>query len=234
MLHWAGATFDIFGPENERTVQAWPVVREMRAFVDALASRDKLRAGSWADRLLDHVQRGTVAREEFSTLLRDYLGPSLDTTIFATVNLIWLFSLYPDQWNMVREDPMLVRNAVNECVRLESPIRGFTRKLSADVTVGDVRLPQGARVLLLYASANRDERRWNRPEIFDVRRRVSDHVGFGFGIHSCAGMHLARAEIESLVRALIRRVRRFEAGTPIRAVNNTLRGFASLPVRVFE
>ena len=232
MLDWAGATFDIFGPENERTRQSRPVVQEMREYVNALASGDKLRAGSWADRLLGHVQSGAVPQDQFSTLLRDYLGPSLDTTIFATANLIWLFSLYPDQWGMVREDPALVRNAISECVRLESPIRGFTRKLSADVDIGDARLPQGARVLLLYASANRDERRWDQPEVFDVRRRVVDQVGFGMGVHSCAGMHLARAEIECLIRALIPRVRRFEAGTPVRAVNNTLRGFASLPVRV--
>ena len=234
MLDWAGATFDIFGPENERTRQSRPVVHEMREYVNALASRDKLRAGSWADRLLDHVQSGAVPRDQFSTLLRDYLGPSLDTTIFATANLIWLFSLYPDQWDMVREDPALVRNAISECVRLESPIRGFTRKLSADLDIGDARLPQGARVLLLYASANRDERRWDQPEVFDVRRRTLDQVGFGMGVHSCAGMHLARAEIECLVRALIPRVRRFEAGLPVRAVNNTLRGLASLPVRVLQ
>ena len=117
-------------------------------------------------------------------------------------------------------------------MRLESPIRGFARSLSADATIGDVALPAGARVLLLYASANRDERKWDAPERFDVRRRVVDQVGFGFGVHSCAGMHLARLEIECLVQALIPRVERFEAETPVRAVNNTLRGFASLPVRV--
>ena len=232
MLDWAGATFDIFGPENERTARAWPVVREMRAYVASLAARDKVRAASWADRLLDHVEAGAIPAAQFATLLRDYLGPSLDTTIFATGNLIWLFSNHPDQWDIVRADPSLTRNAINEAVRLESPIRGFTRRVSAEHRVGDVVLPAGARVLLLYASANRDDRKWDNPEQFDVRRRVIDQVGFGLGVHSCVGMHLARLEIDCLLHALIPRVRRFEAAAPVRAVNNTLRGLKNLRVKV--
>ena len=232
MLEWASATFDIFGPENERTARAWPVVREMRAYVASLFGRDKVRAASWADRLLDHVETGAIPAAQFATLLRDYLGPSLDTTIFATGNLIWLFSNNPDQWDILRADPSLSRNAINEAVRLESPIRGFTRRVSAEHCVGDVVLPTGARVLLLYASANRDERRWDNPERFDIRRRVTGQVGFGLGIHSCVGMHLARLEIDCLLHALIPRVRRFEAAVPVRVVNNTLRGLKSLHVKV--
>ena len=232
MLSWAAATFDIFGPDNGRARSAQPLIQEMRQYASSLASRDKVVSASWADRLLDHVDSGDIAIEQFSTLLRDYLGPSLDTTIFATGNLIWLFSLHPEQWDLVRADPELTRNAINEAVRLESPIRGFTRSVTVEHEVGGVRLPAGARVLLLYASANRDERKWEDPEAFNVQRRVVDQVGFGLGVHSCAGMHLARLEIECLVRALIPRVRRFEASQPVRAINNTLRGLASLPVRV--
>ena len=232
MLTWAAATFDIFGPDNDRTRQARPVVMEMRGYIASLASHDKVKAGSWADRLLDHVDGGLIEPEQFATLLRDYLGPSLDTTIFATSNLIHLFGQNPDQWQALRDDPSLARNAINEAVRLESPIRGFSRRVIEDVEVAGIALPAGSRVLMLYASANRGERKWEDPERFDIRRRVVDQAGFGFGVHSCAGMHLARLEIESLLKALIPRVGRFELGTPVRAVNNTLRGFASLPVTV--
>ena len=234
MLTWAAATFDLFGPENERTRRARPVIQEMRGYVASLAARDKVRASSWADRLLDHVESGAIPIEQFATLLRDYLGPSLDTTIFATSNLIWLFGLFPEQWDLVRAEPSLIRNAINEAVRLESPIRGFTRSLTRAFDMKDFVMPAGARVLLLYASANRDERKWEAPEQFDVRRPVMDQVGFGFGVHSCAGMHLARLEIECLVQALIPHVARFEVGTPVRAINNTLRGLASLPVRILS
>ena len=232
MLRWAAATFDMIGPDNERGRDAWPVTQEMRQYVSTLETHDNVKPQSWADRLLDQVDRGVITIEQYRSLLRDYLGPSLDTTIFATSNLIWLFAQNPEQWDALRADPSLMRNAINEALRLESPIRGFTRCVTAEHELGGVVLPKGARLLLLYASANRDERKWEDPERFDIRRKVGDHLGFGFGVHSCAGMHLARLEIESLLQALLPRVRRFETGAPVRAVNNTLRGFASLPVTV--
>ena len=112
------------------------------------------------------------------------------------------------------------------------PIRGFTRVATRDADIGGTVVPAGARVLLLYASANRDERRWDDPERFDVQRDVAGQLGFGFGTHMCAGMHLARLEMASLVSALVRHVGRFSLGEPVWAMNNVLRGLASLPVTV--
>jgi len=231
MLDYAAATFNMLGPENDRAVEGMPAVMQMRGYVATL-TRETVKPSSWAARLLDHVDQGTITAEQYPILLRDYLGPSLDTTIFATSSLISLFSKYPDQWDLLRSEPKLIRNAINEAIRLESPIRGFTRHLTADREIEGVTLPAGSRALLLFASANRDERKWVNPERFDIRRKVIDHLGFGFGIHSCAGVHLARLEIECLLEALVPLVRRFETGTPVRAMNNTLRGYASLPVTV--
>jgi hypothetical protein len=132
---------------------------------------------------------------------------------------------------MILDDPSLIPNAINEAVRIESPIRGFTRYLAADTQVGDTLIPKGGRALMLYASANRDERRWDDPAKFDVKRILTDHVGFGHGIHSCAGMQLARLEIRSIVTAMTRRVKRIEVGAPLLAMNNVLRGYTQLPVR---
>ena len=98
--------------------------------------------------------------------------------------------------------------------------------------VGDVRLRRGDRTLLLFASANRDERKWDHPERFDITRKNGEHVGFGYGIHTCAGMHLARLEMQALLRALIPRVRRFHLGEAVYARNNVLRGLQSLPVTI--
>ena len=115
---------------------------------------------------------------------------------------------------------------------MESPIRGFTRQLTADHVIEDIRVPAGSRVALFYASANRDERKWDDPQAFNVRRKVNDHLGFGHGIHTCAGMHLARLEIHSVLAALIPKVSRFEIVVAIPAMNNLLRGFSSLRIRV--
>jgi len=232
MLRWAAATFDLLGAANPRSAAALPHVLEMRAYAAKVAHRGGVIPGGWADQLLDLVDQGHVEQERVSSLLRDFMAPSLDTTIFATASMIWLLGTHIDQWQALVDDPSLVRNAVSEAVRMESPVRGFSRRLTVDTNVSGVDLPAGARVLILYASANRDERKWDAPERFDIRRRVPDHVGFGFGVHSCAGMHLARLEMESILSAFIARVASFHLGTPVWALNNTLRGLSSLPITV--
>jgi ferredoxin-NADP reductase len=107
---------------------------------------------------------------------------------------------------LVRERPELIPNAVEEVVRLASPIRAFTRFVTEDAEIAGVPIPQGARVMVMYASANRDERKFADPDRFDVTRDVHDHLGFGSGVHMCMGMHLARLEIVSLLQSLARRV----------------------------
>jgi cytochrome P450 len=232
MLKWAAATFDMLGAANDRYAAAQDSIREMRSYVVNEATRDKIRPGSWISKIYEASDRGLFPEARCPVLMRDYLGPALDTTIFAMANIIWLFGRFPEQWDLVRADPGLIPNALNEAVRLESPIRGFTRQLTADHVIEDALIPAGARVVLFYASANRDERKWEAPETFNVRRKVNDHVGFGHGVHTCAGMHLARLEIHSLVAALVEKVARFEIGATVPAINNLLRGFTSIRVRV--
>ena len=100
--------------------------------------------------------------------------------------------------------------------------------------MGGVRIGAGEKVLLFLAAANRDPRHWEDPDQFDLRRRAQGHVAFGFGIHACIGATLARLEGEVLLEALARQVGRLElAGQPRRRLNNTLSGFASLPLRLF-
>jgi cytochrome P450 len=79
----------------------------------------------------------------------------------------------------------------------------------------------------MFGSANRDERRYADPDRFDVARDARDHLAFGHGVHRCAGGHLAQLELESLVRALARRVRRIEVGDPAPLLSNVLRGYRS-------
>ncbi|QIP01088.1 cytochrome P450 [Bradyrhizobium symbiodeficiens] len=232
MLRWAAATFNVLGGMNARACAALKDVHDMRAYLGGEQIRTRLRPGSWGDRIFAAADRGEVEAERCPVLMRDYLGPSLDTTIFATANLILLFGRHPAQWDIVRNDPALIPNAINEALRLESPVRGFTRHLVADATIGDVTVPRGSRLLLLYASANRDERKWQDPEQFDVKRRANDHLGFGNGTHMCAGLHLARLEMTALLEVLVERVAGFRIGEPVLAMNNVLRGLASLPVQV--
>lgn len=232
MLKWAAATFDMLGSANNRFDAAQDSIREMRSYVVKDATRDKIRPGSWIAKLYDASDSGLFPESRCPVLMRDYLGPALDTTIFAMANIIWLFGCFPAQWDILRAEPGLIPNALNEAVRLESPIRGFTRQLTADHVIDDIRIPANSRVVLFYASANRDERKWDKPETFDIRRKVNDHVGYGHGIHTCAGMHLARLEIHSVLAQLVMKVKRFEVEAAVPVMNNLLRGFSSLQVRV--
>jgi cytochrome P450 len=94
-------------------------------------------------------------------------------------------------------------------------------------------LGRDTRVLLLYASANRDERRYPDPNRFDVRRNPRDHLGWGHGVHFCLGVHLAKLEMQAVLTALVRRVEKLEpAGDPVQKINNGLHVFDHLPLAV--
>ena len=85
-------------------------------------------------------------------------------------------------------------------------MQSFFRTTTREVEVGDIRLGDGEKVLLLFAAANRDPRRWERPDIFDVKRRATGHMAFGTGIHGCVGQAVARLETEAILTALTKRV----------------------------
>jgi len=233
LLDWASANFDSLGPLNERCVASLPKITEMNEFAAELVAQGDVLPGSLGADVLQAADRGEITEHQSVRLMLAYVAPSLDTTISAIGSAIWLFAQYPDQWQKLRADPTLVPRAVNEIVRYETPIRALGRRATANVNVGGVDLDPSDHVLVLYASANRDERRWDRPDVFDVTRDAAPQLGFGWGAHGCAGQGLARIEIESLLLALARRVRRFElTGEPVRAMNNVIRALASVPVRV--
>jgi cytochrome P450 len=232
LLDWAAATFNGFGPPNDRTNAAAAGIVEMAVFAEEVASSE-LPKGSMAAGILDAVARGDLDAGQCPMAIIDYLGPSLDTTISGLGNAVWLFATHPEQWQRLREDPGRARQAFEEALRLESPVTGFTRVTTRSVEIGGVELPVGARVLASYASANRDERHWDDPERFNIERPNASHVAFGFGEHACAGMGLARLEATSVLSALTRRVEHFElAGPPVRKLNNVIRAFGSLPIRI--
>ena len=228
MLSWGAAAFDALGPEGARTSAALAVVGDEIAFAMDPGLPGRMAPGGWGARIFEAADRGVISRQQCAALVLDLINPSLDTTVNATSALLVLLARHPDQYALLRSDPSLIPHAINEAIRLESPIRGFTRVSTRDHPFGDVVLPAGARTVVLYASANRDERKWTDPERFDITRKPSDHLGFGYGAHSCIGMHLARLEIQSLCAAVVRRVRRIEVRRVEPKLNNILRGFGAV------
>ncbi len=231
MLTWAAAIFNAFGPEtNSRTRSGMEIMQEAFLYIQGI-DRESLASEGWGAALFEAAERGEIAFETAKAMLMDYLTPSLDTTINATSSAIWLFAQNPAEWAKLCQNPTLIPHAIDEVVRLESPIRAFSRYVTRNHTMGDVSLSAGSRALMLYACANRDERKYPDPDRFDIERKPRDHIGFGYGTHVCAGMHLAKLEITVLLEALVKRVRRFDILEEVREPHNTLRGIKRLIVK---
>ncbi|MET7451611.1 cytochrome P450 [Streptomyces sp. NPDC005574] len=231
LLRWAGAAFDGLGPMNRQAVRSLPASVGMMRYARRVVGDRSVLEGSMGHDLLCAADTGEVMPAECATMLIDYLAPSLDTTISAISSALHLFAIHPDQWRLLKADPSLVPNAVNEVVRYESPIRAFSRTVARDTELAGTTLLKGSRVLVVYGSANRDALQWDDPDTFDIRRDASRQLGFGQGKHGCAGQGLARMETSAMLRALAARVERIEpTGTPEWALNNLIHRYERLPL----
>jgi cytochrome P450 len=128
--------------------------------------------------------------------------------------------------------PDSVPAAVEELLRFTSPVQWLGRVAAVDTVVERVPIPAGARVVLLWASANRDPRRFPAPDTLDVTRKPGHHVAFGEGIHFCIGAPLARLEVRVALEALFQRIERYECGPTTPLYTHNERGIAHLPVTV--
>ncbi len=230
LLDWAAGTFDAAGPLNKRAEAGLGVFDELMAYLLGMVNDGGMNPDGWWSDILAKANEHEIPAEEQPFLIFDFLVPSMDTTINALSTALWQFGQNPAQWQKVREDRSLIENIADEATRFESPARGFTRLLTKDVDLGGTPIPMGDRIFLSYASANRDERKWESPDQFDITRDTTGHVGFGTGIHRCLGMGLAKLESHALFTAFADRVESFEVGDPIWRPNNILRGIESMPV----
>ena len=157
----------------------------------------------------------------------------IDTTILALASVVHELARRPDQWAALHADPALARAAFEEGLRLHTPSPVIGRTATREVAVGDAVVAPDQKVLLMLGAANRDPRRWDAPDDYDLHRRAAGHTAFGGGVHNCVGQVLARSEAEALLGALARRVARVEpAGESTPRLSNWLRGFATVPVRL--
>jgi cytochrome P450 len=232
LLELIDANFNCFGPDNARTRESGPKLGELAEYVMTNASRETLAENSMGAAVYEAVDAGYVPTDAAPWLVMTYVTAGIDTTVHAIGHAIWLLAQHRDQWDAIRADPSLVPGAFREVLRYESPVQVFGRTATVDWTVADVTVPAGARLAVLFGCANRDERKWKDPDQFDIRRPNFDHLGFGYGLHACAGQALARIEGEAILRALINNVTHIEAGQAVRHYNNVLRGLESLPVKV--
>ncbi|MFI0355991.1 cytochrome P450 [Actinomadura sp. 9N407] len=233
LLPYGEFLFNSFGPPNDLVEKGRPDAGRLAAWVNEQCARDRLAPDGFGAQIWAAADRGDITHEQAPLVVRSLLSAGVDTTVHGLGAVLYAFATHPDQWERLRAEPGLARVAFDEAVRWQSPVQTFFRTALGDHEIGGTTIPDGRKILMFLGAANRDPRRWDDPDAFDLSRDPSGHVGFGMGLHQCVGQHVARLEAEALLTALARRVERIEiAGTPRRHHNNTLRAWESLPVRV--
>ncbi|MHB1712088.1 MAG: cytochrome P450 [Acidimicrobiales bacterium] len=152
------------------------------------------------------IEGQQLSDEEILAFLRLLLPAGVETTYRATGNLLFGLLQDPVQLDALRRDRTLFPRAFEESLRWEPPVTLILRRTMKDTVLGGVRIPAGTDVGLFLGAANRDERRYDDPDRFDIFREAQQHVGFGFGVHMCMGMHLARMESRVAVNAILDRL----------------------------
>lgn len=185
------------------------VVAMQRYFMSALQDRADMDGTDFMSQLL----RARVAGSEPLTLVEAMRVPmnliiAGHVTVTRSIgNAITTLLAHPDQLQAVLGDPTLVPAMVEEIIRYESPAQGLFRTVRSETTLGGVRIPVGAHVMVHWGSANRDESTFENPGTFDVRRvSTATHVGFGKGQHACLGAPLARLQLNIALPRLFERL----------------------------
>lgn len=231
LLPYAMTAFNAFGPRNALLAQSLAAAGQATEWVMQACRRENLKGSGWAADVYAAADRGDCTEQEAERLVRSFLTAGVDTTVNGIAGLLYALALHPQEWQKLRADPSLAKKAIEETLRWAGIAQTFFRTTSRAVNIGDVTIPQGQKVVLFLAAANRDPDQWSDPDCFNVSRNASGHVGFGFGIHQCLGQMVARFEMEAVLAALLAHVSEIRlVGDIRRRANNTLFTIEHLPV----
>lgn len=182
-----------------------------------------------------HDDGRELTTEELLALIQQLLVAGNETTRNHLAKSVLLLIENPDQQRILREDLSLVRNFVEESLRLESPVQGLFRTATQDTVLGGHAIPKGAKIYLAYGAANRDDKTFAAADQLDVRRKNANrHLAFSHGIHRCIGQMLARKELEIAITAILQRMDNIalvsDQPEPEHAPSFILRGLTSLHI----
>ncbi|RYE71170.1 MAG: cytochrome P450, partial [Hyphomicrobiales bacterium] len=183
--------------------------------------------------IYEAADKGEITEDQAAMLVRSFLSAGVDTTIGGIANILLTLARNPGEYAKLHANPGLARQTFEEGLRFESMVQTIFRTTSRETEIAGSPIGADRKVLALLGSANRDPRKWQDPNRFNVERNPVGHVVFGAGIHGCVGQMIARMEGEIVLSTLAKRVKRIElTGPHKRHLNNSLRAMHSLPLEL--
>ena len=228
------ASLAFFGPRNAYFDEIMATTQDVLPWIADQCQREALSPDGFGAQVYAAADEGKLSAEEAPLLVRSFLAAGLDTSIAGIGRAVNCLATHPDQWRLLADNADLGRPAFEEMMRFDHPSIGVFRTTSRACEFAGIAIPKHEKVFALTGSANRDPDQWADPDSYDIRRVTVGHLGFGSGIHACAGMMVVRLEAEAILRSLARRVDKLElSGPPVYRSRAALRrAFASLPVKV--
>ena len=237
LLRYSTVVFELMGPVTPRAQDVIDRLGDTAPILDWITegcARENVAAGSFGATIWAAADAGRITDVQAPNMVRSLLSAGIDTTIHSLAIAVHLLATHPGEWAKLRQAPQRAKFAYEESLRHDSVVRQTIRSAAADTDIGGVPVRQGQKIMVCPPAANRDPRKWGPDaDRFDIDRSEGGHLGFGSGVHQCVGAPIARLEADVLLSTLATRVRSLEpAGEPAPLLNNTLRGFTHLPVRV--
>ena len=228
--------FNQIGPNNERVARALEKAAPIMDWYQQVLQRESMLPGGFGEKIYEAEDSGAFEKGTAAMHVRSFFRAGVDTTMAGIGSTLKLLSEHPEQLAMVKANPALLKGAFEEALRLESPAQVMFRVTTGEVELSGVRLRTDTKVGYHIGAANRDPRQWADPDRFDLTRQTAGvHRSFGVGAHVCIGQMISRLEAESILGALIRRVKRIEpAGTARWRLVNTLRTLDVLPLHLVK
>jgi cytochrome P450 len=223
---------------GDGTVMSPQYLKRLSAYADEVVERKRSHPADDILSVIVHAQLDDGSPQLNNQELRGFFNllfpAGAETTRGSIAGGLLALIENPDQLERLRNDPRLMKNAVEEMVRWTSPSVYKRRTTTRDTELGGKLIREGQKVTVWEMSANRDEAAFENPFRFDVGRDPNPHVGFGLGTHFCLGANLARLEIRVMFEEILDRFERFELMGPLAWTNNNrLLSLTELPVRLF-
>ncbi|WP_293370391.1 cytochrome P450 [Nevskia sp.] len=226
--------FNQLGPDNDRLRAALKRAEPyLEWYADAL-QRHNMLPGGFGEKIYLAEDAGDFDKGTAMLHVRSFFRAGTDTTMAGIGFTLNQLARQPEAWAALRADPNLIKSAFDEAIRLDSPASVLFRTTREETELSGYRLKADTKIGYYAGAGNRDPRKWERPDEFDVRRQTAGvHLAFGRGAHICIGQMIARLEAECIISALLKRVRSIQlTGEPTFRLVNALRTLDTLPLRL--